>query len=70
MFEPLFSALISNISASVPWATTTAAGLMQIAGDLGGTASAPTVLSVSNLTVPDPVAKGGTGQAAQAASFN
>jgi len=45
-------------------------GLMQIAGDLGATASAPTVLSVSNLTNPVPVAKGGTGQATQAAAFN
>ena len=60
----------TNISASIPCATTSARGLMQIAGDLGGTASAPTVLSVSNLTAPVPVAKGGTGQATQAAAFN
>jgi len=59
----------TNISASVPWAMNSAPGLMRIAGDLGGMASVPTVLSVSNLTNPVPLFKGGTGQATQAAAF-
>jgi len=44
----------------VPWATASAPGLLQIADDFGGTATAEGSVSLKpHLTAPVPVAKGG-----------
>lgn len=54
---------------TLPNATTGAAGVLQLAGDLGGTASSPTVVS-THLTSALPLAQGGTGQATASAAYN
>ena len=45
-------------------ATATSEGILQLAGDLGGSATSPEVLS-THLAAPLPVAQGGTGSASQ-----
>ena len=50
--------------AATPDATTTTKGKVQLAGDLGGTAGAPTVLA-THLSAPLPIAQGGTGSTTQ-----
>lgn len=51
-------------SGTVSDATTSVKGIVQLAGDLGGIASAPTVLS-THLSSPLPLAQGGTGSSTQ-----
>lgn len=53
----------------VPPATSGAAGGVQLAGDLGGTAASPQVTG-THLGTPLPLAQGGTGQATQQAALD
>ena len=54
----------STVSAGAPDATATTNGLVRLAGDLGGTASSPTVVA-THLTSALPVNQGGTGSTTQ-----
>jgi len=55
--------------AGAPDATTGSKGIVQLAGDLGGTAASPTVVGLS-LASALPIAQGGTGQTTAQAALN
>ena len=57
---------VSNLppAGATPDATTTSKGIVQLAGDLGGTATAPTV-TTTHLAAPLPIAQGGTSSSSQ-----
>jgi len=59
-------ALVQQLPAA---ATSGAEGTIQLAGDIGGTATSPTVVS-THLASALPVAQGGTGQASTSAAYN
>jgi hypothetical protein len=56
-------------SSSVSDATTSSKGIVELAGDLGGTATSPTVVG-THLASALPLAQGGTGQITQQAAIN
>ena len=57
----------SVASSGAPDATTSTKGILQLANDLGGTATAPTVIA-THLTAPLPLAQGGTNAASASAA--
>lgn len=63
------AALAAIQAADLPAATGSAQGVVELAGDLGGTAASPQVTG-THLASALPVAQGGTGQVTAAAAYN
>lgn len=68
-FQKDASGIITNISANVPYAGGTQLGVLQLAGDLGGTPTSPQVIS-THFPSGLPVSQGGTGATDAITAFN
>lgn len=68
-FQKDANGVVTGVSGYVPYASPTQIGVVQLANDLGGVATLPTVIQ-THLTNPLPIAQGGCNSTARAGCFN